>query len=212
MEDDMKSIRNASKPWIVRWRSWTSMLVISPFAIAAALSAPMVPANSAVDRLCGMAGWTCFCAGAMFRWWATLYIGGRKLQLLAVDGPYSICRNPLYLGSFLLALSIAFFANSVTFAVGLLIATPIYLSKTVPWEEARLQEAFGDEFDEYLSRVPKFIPRLRLFHSPPTVPVSLRGMTAECRNSICWLWIPFLAETLTRLRLESWWPSILYLP
>ena len=78
--------------------------------------------------------------------------GAAKDQELAVDGPYSVCRNPLYLGTFLLTLSIAFFIHSLMFAIGLLIATPLYLWVTVPWEEARLREKFGERYDAYRAR------------------------------------------------------------
>jgi protein-S-isoprenylcysteine O-methyltransferase Ste14 len=50
------------------------------------------------------AGW-CLWPGATLRLWSTLYIGGRKRVVLVSDGPYSLCRNPLYVGTFLIALS-----------------------------------------------------------------------------------------------------------
>lgn len=200
------------KQRIVRSRAWMSVAIIAPFTVAAALSAPRISQNSALDLALGVAGWLCFSAGALFRWWATLYIGGRKHQELVVDGPYSICRNPLYLGSFLLAFSIAFFLHSVTFAIGLLIALPIYLGITVPWEEAKLQDIYGDAFASYRERVPKFIPRFALFESPSTVCVKLTGLVRELRSSARWIWIPLLAEAVAHLRTEAWWPTVLQLP
>lgn len=202
----------ARKPWIVRARSWVSMVIIAPFAIFAAFSTPSVREESVADFLLGAAGWACFFIGALFRWWATLYVGGKKDRELIVDGPYSVCRNPLYLGTFLLTLSIAFIIHSRTFAIGLLIATPLYLWVTVPWEEARLQKVFGKRYDEYRARVPKFIPTLSTFQSPPTIAVSMRGLWGEFRIASRWIWIPLLAEAFAHLRMESWWPDILRLP
>ena len=173
---------------------------------------PSVREESVADFLLGAAGWACFFIGALFRWWATLYVGGKKDRELIVDGPYSVCRNPLYLGTFLLTLSIAFIIHSLTFAIGLLIATPLYLWVTVPWEEARLQKVFGNRYDEYRARVPKFIPTLSTFQSPPTIAVSMRGLWGEFRIASRWIWIPLLAEAFAHLRMESWWPDILRLP
>ncbi|MEC8795319.1 MAG: methyltransferase, partial [Pseudomonadota bacterium] len=38
-------------------------------------------------------------AGVLGRFWAVLYIGGRKNNMVMQDGPYSVCRHPLYLFS-----------------------------------------------------------------------------------------------------------------
>jgi len=200
------------KQRIVRLRAWLSLAIITPFTIAAALSTSAVSQGSLIDLSLGVTGWLCFSAGALFRWWATLYIGGRKHQELVIDGPYSMCRNPLYLGSFLLAFSIAFFLHSLTFAIGLLIALPIYLAITVPYEEAKLQDIYGDAFSSYRTRVPKFIPSFTLFDAPPTVCVKITGLMRELRSSVRWIWIPLLAETVAHLRTEAWWPTVLRLP
>ncbi len=199
--------RSAERPWIVRLRSWMSILVITPFAVLGAISIPMIKEESAADFLLGAAGWACFSTGGMFRSWATPYIGGRKDQELAVDGPYSVCRNPLYLGTFLLTLSIAFFVHTLVFAIGLLIAAPLYLWVTVPWEEKRLMDKFGGHYANYRKRVPKFIPNFSTFRSPPTFEVNLRKLMGEFSIALRWIWIPLLAEAVAHLRMENWWPS-----
>jgi protein-S-isoprenylcysteine O-methyltransferase Ste14 len=211
-EGERQPGRLTKSRWIVNFRNWVSVLIIVPFGIATALSVPVIEEGSVADFLFKMAGWICFSAGALLRWWATLYIGGKKQRELAIEGPYSICRNPLYLGSLLLTLSIALFLHSLTFAVGVLIALPIYLSITVPWEEAQLNEVFGDEFVKYCERVPKFIPKLKLLTAQPTLYVRLAGLNAELRNTFYWMWIPLLAQYAAHLRMESWWPGGLHLP
>jgi protein-S-isoprenylcysteine O-methyltransferase Ste14 len=203
---------SAKAHWIVNFRSWVSVLIIAPFGIATALSVPIFDKGSVADFCFSMGGWICFSAGTLFRWWATLYIGGMKQRALASEGPYSICRNPLYLGTLLLTLSIAFFLHSLTFAVGVLIALPIYLSITVPWEEAQLTRVFGDEFAQYRTRVPKFIPNFKLLASQPVISVRLSGLSAEFRNALYWMWIPFLAQYAAHVRLEPWWPATFHLP
>ena len=209
MSNEQKSLK---RPWIVRSRAWVTIVLISPFAALAVLSVPMIREDTLADFVLGAAGWICFFTGATLRWWATLYIGGRKERELAVDGPYSICRNPLYLGSFLLTLSIAFFIHSLTFAVGLAIATPLYLSVTVPWEEKRLLKTFGREFEAYRQCVPKFVPSFSRFRSPATLQVNLMPLLAEYRIGLRWMWIPFLAEAVAHLRSEAWWPALIRLP
>ena len=45
----------------------------------------------------------CFMAGigAFGRIWCSLYIAGYKNNVLVIEGPYSMCRNPLYFFSFI---------------------------------------------------------------------------------------------------------------
>lgn len=38
-------------------------------------------------------------ACVLIGFWSILYIGGRKNQMIMQDGPYSMCRHPLYLFS-----------------------------------------------------------------------------------------------------------------
>lgn len=210
----MSSAEHASnlRRWVVRSRGWISILAITPFAVIAALSMPMIREESIADILLGGVGWACFFAGATFRWWATLYVGGRKEQELAVDGPYSVSRNPLYLGTFLLTMSIAFFVHSLVFAIGLLIATPMYLWITIPWEETKLRERFGERYDAYCQRVPKFLPDFSKYESPPTLQVNVGGLAGEFRMMLRWMWIPLLAEAVAHLRMEAWWPVLIRLP
>ncbi len=156
--------------------------------------------------------WVCFVVGALFRWWATLYLGGRKNRELTTDGPYSMCRNPLYFGTFMLTLSIAFYLHSITFAVGMAAATPTYLQITVPWEEKILRRAFGERFDRYRRETTRFWPDFRLLRMPSTLTVKVDGLKAEFYRSLHWMWIPLIAQALADLRMEAWWPLKMNLP
>jgi protein-S-isoprenylcysteine O-methyltransferase Ste14 len=63
-------------------------------------------------------------------------VGGRKRYTLVCEGPYSICRNPLYVGSLLLTLSAGLYLDSLAFmiVVGLKLMIA-YVKVTVPAEE-----------------------------------------------------------------------------
>jgi protein-S-isoprenylcysteine O-methyltransferase Ste14 len=81
---------------------------------------------------------------------------------LITTGPYSLVRNPIYLGMFgmLLAQGLAVGRWPV-----LLVAMAIFLVGTViriRTEEHLLREAFGLTFDGYARRVPAFLPKLFL--------------------------------------------------
>lgn len=83
----------------------------------------------------------------------------RKDRELAVSGPYAHTRNPLYLGSSLLALGFAIGGRS--WWGGLLVAAyfGIFYYAVMRNEEADLRERFGAAYGEYAARVPLFFPR-----------------------------------------------------
>jgi protein-S-isoprenylcysteine O-methyltransferase Ste14 len=187
-------------------------LVLVPFSVLTLLSVPRSLEGSWEDFAFDQVAWLLFFAGAVFRWWSTLYIGGKKTVSLIQEGPYSLCRNPLYLGTFLMVLSAAVFLESVTFAAGLILATWIYLSTTVPVEERRLQERFGSEFEKYCQRVPRFFPRWSSFQSAGTIEVRVNGLVSEGVRALRWLWLPILCLLIVQFRSQPQWPHWFLLP
>jgi hypothetical protein len=95
--------------------------------------------------------------GATIRYWASGFL--RKDTRPAVGGPYAWVRNPLYLGTYLMALGTA---ASVQ-AWGLLIAASIAFAVVYHYiildEEVKLQEIFGEPYLKYCLTVPRFFPR-----------------------------------------------------
>ena len=102
--------------------------------------------------------WATFLVGGGFRFWATLYLGGRKERELVTDGPYSIVRHPLYVGSLLIGVSAGLFLESVMFELALAAVAAMYATATVPVEEAVLASRHPDEYKAYSERVPRFWP------------------------------------------------------
>jgi len=96
-------------------------------------------------------------AGALVRLWAAGHI--EKRVRLAKSGPYAYTRNPLYLGSFLMAFGVIlagqgywllpFFA---LFFIG------VYLP-VMHAEEQDLDCAYGADFIEYARNTPLFFPK-----------------------------------------------------
>jgi protein-S-isoprenylcysteine O-methyltransferase Ste14 len=83
----------------------------------------------------------------------------KKNEELTTSGPYAYTRNPLYLGSLMMAAGFALAARS--FWVLAIIAAmffAIYLP-VIRSEEAYLRQAFPT-FDEYARNVPRLVPRL----------------------------------------------------
>jgi protein-S-isoprenylcysteine O-methyltransferase Ste14 len=83
----------------------------------------------------------------------------RKNEALATSGPYAYTRNPLYLGSLLVAIGFAVAARSLWVAAGLVAMFFAIYVPVIRSEEAFLRERFP-EFQEYANEVPRMIPRM----------------------------------------------------
>jgi protein-S-isoprenylcysteine O-methyltransferase Ste14 len=96
--------------------------------------------------------------GVALRAYASGYV--TKNTELTTTGPYAYTRNPLYLGSMLIAFGFAVAAHSWWTALALAVLFALIYFPTIRAEEVFLRERFT-EYDEYAKRVPRLIPRLR---------------------------------------------------
>lgn len=94
-------------------------------------------------------------AGLTLRAWAAGHLA--KNQRLATGGPYAYTRNPLYLGTLLVAAGLAIAARSVGLA---LLFTAVFIFVYLPvivLEQQHLRKLFP-EYADYAASVPAFIP------------------------------------------------------
>ena len=99
--------------------------------------------------------------GLLIRAWASGHI--RKASELAVSGPYSYTRNPLYLGSFFLGLGFTVAAGVWWLAI---LFVALFLGIYLPVmrvEVDDIRRIFPGQFDEYERSVPLFVPRLTVW-------------------------------------------------
>lgn len=87
----------------------------------------------------------------------------RKNAELTTTGPYSYTRNPLYLGSIVIALGFAIGARAWTapaflIAFALLVMFTMIYVPVIQSEEAFLRSTFAN-FGEYCEHVPRLLPR-----------------------------------------------------
>jgi protein-S-isoprenylcysteine O-methyltransferase Ste14 len=84
---------------------------------------------------------------------------GRRGELIT-EGIYGRVRHPRYIAVFLATVAIAFFTNHLAvYILALLLAPALYL--VVLLEEKELRDRFGEAYEDYCRRVPRFIPRRR---------------------------------------------------
>jgi protein-S-isoprenylcysteine O-methyltransferase Ste14 len=146
------------------------------------------------------------------RAWCSLYIGGRKKAEIVDRGPYSLCRNPLYVFSFLGAFGMGAQTGSVILALLFVVITVAVFAATVAREEAWLGEAFGDTYAAYRARTPRFIPDFRLWRDADTLEVQPTFFLTTLRDGLAFLLAIPLFEAAEQLQAMGWLPTPFTLP
>lgn len=121
----------------------------------------------------------CF-LGATLRFWASGYL--RKDSRPAIGGPYAWVRNPLYLGTYLMALGTALAIEAWWLLASITVIFAAVYHYIILDEETKLIRIFGDPYVKYLQTVPRFFPK-----PWPASRDSLREVNSDANHrSYCW--------------------------
>lgn len=146
------------------------------------------------------------------RTWCSLYIGGRKSTVLVAEGPYSISRNPLYVLSIIGAAGIG--AQLGSFVLTIFAGAIVWLvfRIVVQKEEAHLTTSLGRDYQDYLQRVPRFLPRLSLWHNVEQLNVRPAIVVRTFVDACVFLLAIPAAEMFDWLHASGYIPVLLRLP
>src|SRR6266850_4037519 len=104
--------------------------------------------------------------GEAIRLWAVHHIGAisrtrsDRLGPLVASGPFSLVRNPLYVGNIALWAGFAAAAGLLWFVPVVVLLLAVEYHAIVRWEEQLLEGRYGNEYRSYLARVPRWWPTL----------------------------------------------------
>src|SRR5579859_1406589 len=103
------------------------------------------------------AGFAIAAIGVVIRALASGHI--RKNAALATTGPYAYTRNPLYLGSIVIALGFIVAARNMWIGLAAIAMFAFIYLPVIAAEEKYLRSAFPS-YDHYAGQVPRLLPRL----------------------------------------------------
>jgi protein-S-isoprenylcysteine O-methyltransferase Ste14 len=146
--------------------------------------------------------------GEGLRLWGVLHIGtisrtrGNRLGPLIVSGPFSIVRNPLYVGNIALWTGLALTGRAPVLAPIMFLLLALEYHAIVHWEERLLEERHGDDYRRYARLVPRWVPRLfadAMPPVPPTAPFSWRDTFFSERGTLIAIALGYLLLWLKQL-------------
>jgi protein-S-isoprenylcysteine O-methyltransferase Ste14 len=142
--------------------------------------------------------------GSMGRLWCSVYIAGYKMNVLVMQGPYSMSRNPLYFFSLIGATGVALGTKTIMVPVLVLFAFAAYYPFVIKSEEAALLKRHGKTFAVYLQVVPRFFPKWSGLFEPNYYIIMPKVVKRHMIFALWFIWpLGFLQliEMLHRLRM-----------
>ncbi len=154
----------------------TYPLLIVPWLIVASLvylnQSMLLGRELELPIVLGILGWICFICGILLHTWTAKLLGIGELTgyaelkpsgeyRLITSGPFSVVRHPTYLAHTLVFVGVFLLTGYA--GAGLLALLDFIVSYFVitSLEERELVRRFGEEYQEYRRRVPKFFPGIR---------------------------------------------------
>jgi protein-S-isoprenylcysteine O-methyltransferase Ste14 len=105
-----------------------------------------------------------FALGLGLRVWAQMHLHYRLKvrKVLTLTGPYALVRNPIYIGNTLILAGACMLAELFWFVPIQVLYCALVYAFVVRSEEKHLADKYGSAYREYMSRVPRWLPRLGL--------------------------------------------------
>lgn len=113
-------------------------------------------------------------AGMLIRLWSNGY--AIKNNKLTTSGPYAFVRNPLYLGTFLIAIGMAVILKTGWVGALFLLAMTVMYIRTIREEQGMLLARYGDAYRNYMNKVPAMIPTLIPYSEGEKWPFNLQRL------------------------------------
>jgi len=183
-----------------------------PFVFLAVFIRPPWNVESTTAFAVELLGYLFLLGGLAIRIWSILYIGGRKSHELITEGPYSLCRNPLYVGTLFLVIGAGLcFENVLMLAATLVVFIPVHFI-VVRLEEKHLESLFPIEYASYRRQTSRFLPQFRNYHGTKELTVSVRSIRRVLVDTMGVLLLPEIEDLLEVMHRHGIIPVLWHFP
>ncbi len=139
------------------WLFYTPLVIIYVLFVRTGFTWGSGPLDAAVDML----GFILALVGVTIRIISREWKPVHKPKGLVTSGPYSVVRNPMYIGSFLIGLGFCVIIGNLPFLAFYTVSYIVIHALVVKQEERYLAEQFPEEYAEYRATVHAWIPSPR---------------------------------------------------
>lgn len=141
------------------------------------------------------------------RLWCALYISGRKSSRLVDQGPYSMCRHPLYLCNALGILGLGLITESLVITTVLTVAYGLLYPPVIRSEDRLLAESFPTHGD-YLRSTPAVWPKVSLFRTDGTWTVHVGAFNRNLADSLGFAMGAAVVQFIELMHELHWLPKL----
>lgn len=176
----------------ITWMAGIALFIVIFFSKAPDKGSPIYEAAE-------MTGYFLVTLAILGRTWCILYLGGHKNTALVQDGPFSVCRNPSYIFSFIGLVGVLIGTHYLVLLVIALFYWAYYFF-LIRSEEERSSRLFKEEFTSYSSRVHRFLPDPRKYWSRDVIEINSYLVLREIIRSGFFMWVLLLFKILEYLK------------
>ena len=162
--------------WLFQWRSYLPLVLIPIILIALRHSEAVErdvgdPMGAVWEALCVMIAFIgllvrCITIGFVPSGTSGRNTDKQRAHTLNTMGMYSIVRNPLYLGNFIIIFGLSLFVQVWWFSLITILLFWLHYERIIYAEEEFLCNSFGSEYLEWAEKTPVFLPKFSLWQKP----------------------------------------------
>lgn len=167
-------------------RIFYSRLLAAVALLLLVFTRPAITPEMAVYALFINIGLVLIAIGVIGRVFSTIFLGGHKNETVITYGPFSVCRNPLYLFSLVGVVGVCFLSARLIYIFVIPYVMYRLYTALIKREEEFLKQKFSHTYEEYCARTPRFWPKFSLYQMPEVITVYPVFVGRAARDGLWW--------------------------